>query len=467
METSGRELEHYRCTFAVPCAGLLLYSICHGAFGDILKSAEETAPDSETDGAHKDKEDYLSTKEGVHKLAQEMGISLEEATRAAYSSKGIRPPRRPINIEHLNELIPGMRSVSLRARVITKHTAERQSGEGTYCYGLLGDSTTTVNFSSWCDFPFERGEGLIAENVSVREWNDRLEIVINDFSTLLKLEQVSDLLPSFEDGIPASIAELNEDSSNVDMEGRIIVLRSSTVKVKGVEREIRKGVIADRTGRIDFTCWGPVDLIEDVCYRICGGYLRPFRGGLCLNFDAGAIIRQIPDDNLPPKEELLKPVKSRIARIADGRSSGPETLRGTFVDVRPGSGIYRKCTECGRRVIKGQCTVHGRNEGEEDLRIKGVFDDGSGTAIASADRHLSEILLGRSMTDLMEEVRKTMDPEILEEEIRSILVGRQWTLIGDPMVDEYGVTIGLREITGGWEPDELIDEVTSLMEAIA
>ena len=60
-----------------------------------------------------------------------------------------------------------------------------------------------------------------------------------------------------------------------------------------------------------------------------------------------------------------------------------------------------------------------------------------------------------------------MDPEILEEEIRSILVGRQWTLIGDPMVDEYGVTIGLREITGGWDPDELIDEVTSLMEAIA
>ena len=135
----------------------------------------------------------------------------------------------------------------------------------------------------------------------------------------------------------------------------------------------------------------------------------------------------------------------------------------TIGDLSPGSGLYLKCPECGRRAVKGQCTVHGRVEGIPDLSMRAIFDDGTGTAMMRGDRWAVESLLGQDLDTVTGEVKETMDPEMVEEALKEKLVGKPFTLLGDPVQDDYGLTIFIQELIPGWDRDRLMEEVSSLM----
>ncbi len=431
----------------------------------IMLDNDQTVSDEETEGTHMDGtgEDYEKMKEEIHRMAKDLSIPLEEAARAVYSAYGRPPPVRANSLDFLNEIVPGMRGVTVRARVISVHSALRQDGESSYFFGMLGDSRTSVSFSCWVDFDFQPGEALVAQNVSVREYRDKLEIVINRYSFLSPLESLEGLIPPVEDGVPQAISELVEGSVNIDILGRIVDLSSSKVNVKGVEKAVLHGVLADRTGRIDFTCWGPMKLERDTCVRLIGGYLRSYRGSNRLNFDAGCILRELPSDVLPPLADLVKPRPARLSTLMESGISGPVEVRGTIVDLRPGSGFFLKCPECGRRAVKGQCTVHGRVEGIPDLSMRAIFDDGTGTAMMRGDRWAVESLLGQDLDTVTGEVKETMDPELVEGALKEKLIGRPFTLLGDPVKDDYGLTIFIQELIPGWDRERLMEEVSSLM----
>ncbi|MGA1821234.1 MAG: hypothetical protein ACMUIG_01750 [Thermoplasmatota archaeon] len=426
------------------------------------------APDKETDRALEDEEelDYDNLREEVHRMASDLGISLDEAARSVYASRGMKPPGRSVRVASISEIDSDMRNITLKARLISVHKGEKHDGEGTYHFGLLGDATSDIRFSAWIDFPYRPGSALIIENASVREWRGRTEVVINRSSAVTVADDQEGLIPELENGLPSMISELAEESRNVDLEGRIIDLKRDSVTVKGVERTVLNGVIADRTGKIEFTCWGPVDLQMDGCYRIIGGYIKSFRGSLKLNFDAGAIIKPVGDSKIPGREDLMKPVNARIIEIERGASHGPVILRGTVVGIRPGSGLIMRCSECGRRIIKGQCPVHGRKDGTEDLQLRAVFDDGSGAAMIRGSRNMVERILGKELSIISDQVVKSMDPDSVERELSELLVGHPVVIIGDISMDEYGVNISPSEIRFGFDADELEGEINSLMEVM-
>lgn len=434
-----------------------------------MDTANEKAPESEIDGAQEDEQGivYENIKEEIHRLADDLGISLEEAARAVYSDHGMKPPVKSREVDSLGDLVPNMGKVTVKARIISVHKGERQGGEGHYFYGLLGDATSDIRFSAWVDFPYRPGTSIIAQNVSVREWNKKFEVVINRTSSVTITDDQEGLIPELEGEIPSSISELTDEMNNVDIQGRILEISRDTVVVKGSNRTILNGSIADATGRIDFTCWGPVDIQKDVCYRIIGGYVKSFRGSVKLNFDAGCIIQEVNDPNIPPIEDLLKPVKVRLADVSRGLHKGPVIITGTLVSVKPGSGLVSVCSQCFRRMMNGQCPVHGVVDPETDLRLRAILDDGTDTTILRGDRDLVERVIGKRMDALKQEAKEKMDQEFVKKELISILAGHPMKVTGDPLFDDYGMTLQAKEIEIGFDIDEVKDEIASMLGVIA
>lgn len=402
-------------------------------------------------------------KEEVHRLSRDLGISLEEAERSVYSSYGIDPPVESRSISDLSELEEGMQGVTIRARLVTVHRAERKDGQGEYSYGMLGDSSNTVRFSAWRTFDYIPGDALVLQNISVRKFRDELEVVIGDRSLIGSTDEKDGLLPPIDEGVPGMIGELEVGSRRIDIEGRVIDLNKGEVKINDRPKEILRGTLADSSGRIDITCWDPLPLEEGDCYRIIGGYVKEYRGILKLNLDNGTVVKKLQSDSLPPLEDLKAPRDVRILELQDGRIGGQVRLRGTVIDVRSGSGLYKKCQECGRKLTKGQCTVHGKVKGEEDMAVRAVFDDGTGTCMLRGNRSLVEGLMGRPMEVISREVKESMDPDIVTEELDRLLVSRTYTVIGVSILDDYGISLNVSEMERGWNNDLLKDEVSLLL----
>lgn len=433
-----------------------------------MTNPEKNAPEREPDRAleEKNSDEMFKIREEIHRLAEELGVPLDEATRMVYEEKGIKPPGRTTMVGSIRDLEPGMRNVSIKARIISLQKMERTTGDP-YYRGFLGDSNGEIAYTAWSDFDLQVNSPVLLQNISVREWKGRKEVVINDRSFVSGIEDIEGLLPRIEEGVPSTLSELSRESRDIDVEVRIIESRETVVKSKGREKEIVKGIVADRTGRMEFTCWGPIDIKDAGCYRIVGGYVKEFRGVLNLNLSPGSIFQRLSDDRLPPVEELVRPEHSRIINLSEGKFSGPVILRGTILSIRGGSGLFQKCVECGRRLDKGNCTVHGKVEGEWDLGFKGIFDDGSGTAFVKGDRTAVERLTGRSMDEITLEVKENLDPEKVLSELEEILVGRPIWLVADPTLDEYGIVLNVSELEIGWDLEQLEQEVASLIEVMA
>ena len=433
-----------------------------------MTDGEKKAPDSEADMARTETNEM--NEDGMHesafRMARELGISMEEAERAVMSRSGMRGTQKVRSVGSISELGPDLRGIAIKARVISVVQGTRSEGKGFYHYGLLGDSTGDTPFTSWIAFPFQPGDALLISNCSTREYGGRLELVIGDNTIMDRLEDSSNLLPPIDDVVPMRISELVEGMKNVDVIGRVDDLQEVNIEVRGTPRLILNGSLLDGSGRLGFTCWGPIEMDEGACYRIVGGTVRSYRNSLKLNFDPGSIVKRLPDDVLPEMEELIKPVPYRVYLIGEGLIPGPVTLRGIALDIRPGSGLVRKCNECGRRMQKGQCSVHGRSEGEDDLRLRAVLDDGSGTIMARAGRDIVESLLGRSMASLLEEAKKNMSSDFIVEELRERLVGHCWTISGDPGSDDYGPSLFVSSMEPGLDNGLLSEEVMSMAEVL-
>lgn len=399
-------------------------------------------------------------------MSKELGISLDEAERAVMARSGIRPQNNVRSIGSISELTPDLRGIALKVRVISVSEGVRSEGKGIYHYGSLGDSTGDIPFISWKDFPFQPGDGVLISNCSTRQYAGRVEVVIGETTDLNSIDDTTGLMPPVDDVVPMRISELTDGLRNVDVLGRADELHEVSVNVKGNPRMIVNGILLDGSGRIGFTCWGPIEMTQGGCYRIVGGNIRTYRGSLKLNFDPGAIVKRLPDDVIPPMEELTRPVPFRVHLIDEGFIPGPVILRGIVIDVRPGSGLVRKCVECGRRLHKGQCSVHGTVEGEDDLRLRAVLDDGSGTIMARAGRDIVESIMGRSMSSILEEARNNMSSDLVIEELREILVGHCWTISGDPGSDDYGPSLYISSIKPGLDGSLLTDEIMAMAEVL-
>jgi len=355
-------------------------------------------------------------------------------------------PTAPPEVQ-LADLRAGTGPVELVARVVAlqrREVTRRSDGSRRpLLSGLLSDGTATVRFT-WWDPPaegVERGTVLRAVGAEVGTFRDRPELT---FTWRTKVAPASPAeLPKVDpERVPLRpIAELQTRTEGIRIEGRIARVAARTVSVGEERRVVHEGLVADRSGMIEFSSWSDFGLGVGEAVQIVGGYVRLFRGRPQLVLDERSTLTRLERSDLPDPTERLAAAPRPIAAIEDLGGGASVAVEGIVVGLLPPSGLVYRCPKCRRTVSSGLCRVHGQVDGRPDLRARHVLDDGTGALTVNTNRADTERLWGVTLEEAEARLRSQPDPSLIEEQLLEALLGRRLRVRGVGTRDDFGVTL--------------------------
>lgn len=136
-------------------------------------------------------------------------------------------------------------------------------------------------------------------------------------------------------------------------------------------------------------------------------------------------------------------------------------------------GLIKRCTEedCTRVLQNGRCRDHGQVDGEYDMRVKAVIDDGlANRNIVINDEEDIEALLAddedvpSSIEDAQELAEEMLDRTIVGDRVEEALIGRTLNVSAVQM-DHYLVVNDVEQVTDVPDVDSGLIEARSLQEA--
>lgn len=378
-------------------------------------------------------------------------VSLDTAKRSIVKKHGGNPAKLAPGggLKPVKELVANEPSVNLLVRVISANPKEivRNGSTKTILYGLLEDDTGRVPFTAWetRGLDIQRGDIVRVQNAYTKAYREQIEVNFGSRTTVVKEGQVEVLEggPTAAASQEVKVRDLKEGMSGVVLTVRILSLERREVVVQGTPKVVHSGIMADETGKAQFSAWGEeFKFKEGDGLRIEGGYVRNWRGVPQLSFDDRSKVTKVKDKGnaLPSYEEILSQnQRIWIEEIAQRGGSVDATVRGIIIEVKEGSGLVYRCPECRRVVQKGTCRVHGEVQGQADLRIKAVVDDGSGALTAVFNRDLTEALLGKTMEECIRDAKEAMNQEVIRDRLADLLVAQPMEVRGNVTGDEYGL----------------------------
>lgn len=407
----------------------------------------------------------------------EYGVPLDQAVKTILRHHGVAPapstrPIGPVSQERLPlaQLPPQSPYVNLKVRLLSLQskpvTARGEQKE--ILWGLLGDESGTAPYTSWR--PLEglaKGDVLEIQGAYTKEFNNQVQV---NFGDRTRIQKVADDLPqtpvSYRD---LSIAELKEGSRGIRVTGRILDVAPRELTVQGQPKTVYSGAIADGTGKIEFTAWSDHKLAAGQAVTIEGGYIRAYRGVPALNFDADAKVTPSSAD-LPAAAVLaVRPALPVRELIARGGGSDLH-LVGSLLEVRPGSGLVLRCSTpgCTRVLAAGMCRIHNKVDGVPDIRLKAILDDGTGAVSLVAGREVTEALLGKSLEQCKKEAQDAFRPDLIQEQLKEKLTARVFSVRGNALSDDYGITFIVRSMAPHTEDRTAAAQATAAaLEAMA
>ena len=350
----------------------------------------------------------------------------------------------------LAELRPNEPNVDFVAKVLSANAKEVQAkGEKKQIvFGFLGDDTTTLPYTAWEieDLQLNKGDVISVKGAYTREYQGRVQINFGNRVSIKKEDPstVGDIQVAQGPPRAVGIGELREAMGYVEVKGRILSLEPREVTVQGETKKIFSGVLADETGKVQFTAWSDFKLEQGEVVKVSRGTVKAWRGIPQLSFDErGEVIRI--KEKYPSAEELRKTGVRMIAEIAAKGGAVDATVRGVLIEVRDGSGLIMRCQECKRALQKGMCKIHGRVDGYPDLRVKAILDDGSGAVGVVMNRELSEKLLDITLDESMQKAKEKMNFDIVKDEMDELLTLKVLTVSGPVTADQYGLSMIAKE----------------------
>jgi replication factor A1 len=304
-------------------------------------------------------------------------------------------------------------------------------------YGILGDESGTISFTSWDDLNVEKGDVIEIANAYTKEWQGAVQLNMSERSHIEKRERSSLPDEAFEPR-KCSIQELRSGMGAVDVTGSIMEVESREVAVDDAKKQVFSGVIGDTTGKIQFTAWHDFKLIPEETYQISGGYVKGWKGLPQLSFDENATVKLLKKKKIDTDEVPVPLIP--LFKVVEGPGRFNVKIQGTVIDVLPGSGFILRCPECNRMLLNGECRTHGPQEGIPDLRIKCIVDDGNGSVNAVLNRETCEHLLKKTLEDC-----KEMTPQALNHDIVNTLFAHLILLKGNALNDSFGTTFVVEE----------------------
>jgi len=181
------------------------------------------------------------------------------------------------------------------------------------------------------------------------------------------------------------------------------------------------GLLGDETGTIKFTAWAKSDLPaleEEAVYQLGNVVTDEYQGRYSVKLNRTTTI-----------EELDQEIEV-----------GDNTVEcdGALVDIQNGSGLIKRCPEedCTRVLQNGRCSEHGEGEGEFDLRVKGVLDDGHKVHEVIFNQEMTEQLAEISLEEAKEMAMDALDTTVVADTIRDMTLGYYYQVEG-PVLGRY------------------------------
>jgi len=388
-------------------------------------------------------------------------VPVEEAKdslRRKYGDDGGGGDATPTS-KSIAEVDTGDGNVTVTATVLTVGTRSirYQGDDQVIREGELADETGTISYTAWDDVGLSVGDTVTLGNANVREWDGEPELNLGDSTTIERGLDTLDV--PYEAGGDRSLAELVPGDRGRNVEVVVGEVERKIIDGRDGETQILSGVLADETARLPFTDWDPHDAIDEgESLRIEDVHVREFRGVPSVNVSEFSTVRPL-DRTVEATDSA--PRLSVGAAIESGGLFDVE-LVGNVIEVRDGSGLIERCPECGRAIQKGQCRTHGAVEGVDDLRVKAILDDGTGTTMAVLGEDLTAEVYGGGIEAAKEHAREEMDQEAVADAIRAELVGREFAVRGSLSVDEYGATVDASEFDES--ADDPVERARALLE---
>ena len=399
----------------------------------------------------------------------EYSVPVDEAKqsiRRKYGSDaddGAMPSTKDVDAVEVSD---GNVTVTVRVITVGCRTIQYQGDEQVIREGILADETGTISYTAWQDFGFEPGDSVTIGNAGVREWDGQPELNIGQSSTVaVETDSVSvaehDLPCSI--GGHTSLLELRPGNRGRVVDVEVVEIEERVINGRDGQTTIHSGVIADESGRLPFTDWeARSTLSSGETFRFDDVYIREFRGAPQVNLSTFTTVEPLSKSIAINKDAQ----RVEIGEAVDSGGVFDVEVTGTVLEVREGSGLIERCPECNRALQGGQCREHGTVEGEDDMRVKAIVDDGTGAVTAILDRELTESVYGGSMDEAMTVARDAMDKSVIAEEIRSRIVGREYRIRGNLSVDEYGANLEATEFERtdddpATRAQSVLEEVTS------
>jgi ssDNA-binding replication factor A large subunit len=289
--------------------------------------------------------------------------------------------------------------------------------------------------------------------VSVEDVEERLETLVDEYKVPMD-EAERSVTSHFAKETGVSRDELGGGGSELASVGEITTPEEwLTIEVKvadlwepSSDSIAQTGLVGDETGTVKFTAWSKSDvptLEEGETYRLENVVTDEFQGRMSVKLNSSTEVENTDKD----------------IEVGDNEVE----VEGALVSVQSGSGLIKRCPkeDCTRVLQNGRCSEHGEVEGEFDMRIKGVLDDGTETYDVLLDREATERVTGIDMEEAKQDAMDALDTSVVTDRMKSLLVGRYFRAEG-PRVGRYVLADEVEEIDDEIDADALLMEARSV-----
>jgi ssDNA-binding replication factor A large subunit len=265
-------------------------------------------------------------------------------------------------------------------------------------------------------------------DVSVDEIESRLDTLISDYRVPPE-EARRSLVSSYLDESGMDRENLSGDGNELKQLVDIVTDEEwIDVRVKVIDlwepnsdAIAQVGLLGDESGQIKFVSFTTSDLPlleEGSVYRLGNVVTDEYEGRYSVKLNRTTSIDKLDED------------------IEVGDNS--VEIDGALVDIQRGSGLIRRCPaeDCTRVLRNGRCSEHGEVEGEFDLRIKGVLDDGTTVQELIFDQETTEELTGITIEEAQEMAMDALDTSVVTDEIKAMTLGQYYRVRG-PTLGRY------------------------------
>ena len=237
------------------------------------------------------------------------------------------------------------------------------------------------------------------------------------------------------------VADVDAPEEWVDITAKVIELwdpRSDAVA--------QVGLLGDETGTIKFTKWSKSDLPgleEGGVYHLRNVVTDEYQGRFSVKLNRTTVIEERDEDLEVGDDDV--------------------TVEGALVDIQSGSGLIKRCPEedCTRVLQNGRCNEHGEVDGEFDLRIKGVLDDGEDVHEVLFDREGTEDLTGITLEEAKDMAMDALDTSVVADEMRAGVLGRYYRVSG-PTYGRYVLVDEMEELPEPADPEAVLIKARSI-----